>query len=591
MSDAAPATGRPGGSRPAPSADALARPRLASRLHRAPAGQVTTLVAPAGFGKTTLLAQALDARLPTSGRRVAWVTCDGAHGDADRLAHDVSRALGHQRQGEPWADLLDGSDVCLVVDDVGRIPAGSCGERWLAELIDKPSAAHVVLSGRREPAVPLARRRAAGRVTDLRAGDLAFTPAEVAAVVAGTGLAFDDRELTALGGWPALVDLALDRAPRRSGTVPPGGRRVARPDGGAALVALAALGRGRATEIERVAGIMVDVDATVDALPLVHRDPGGWYRCGVLWSQLGELAFDPWERIGASHRARTAAVRRPAPANLPSPRPDPAPTEPAAGSVRIEVLGELRVVGPGGRPVELRRQRVRALLELLVVAGPLRRERIVDLLWPDLDAAAGARNLRVTLSRLRDEIGPSCCAVHHRTLALQADGEVIALGPPGTIEVDAWQFRAEVATAHVSAARGDLGGAMAALEHACSRWRGEPCADLGSVGDMTTAVEAVRLGWRDATLWLGELLLTAGRFDEAARWAARLLAAFPGDERSHRLRIASDLQRDDHDAVAASVTALRGALRALAMEPEPATAVLLHQVDLHERVVAGRRSA
>ena len=135
---------------------------------------------------------------------------------------------------------------------------------------------------------------------------------------------------------------------------------------------------------------MVDVDATVDLLPLVHREPGGWYRCGALWSQLAEHAFDPWERIGPSHRARAIAVRRHAPADLLPPGPVPTLIEPGAEPVRIEVLGELRVVGRDGRTVELRRQRVRALLELLVVAGPLRRERIVDLLWPDLDAGGGS---------------------------------------------------------------------------------------------------------------------------------------------------------------------------------------------------------
>ena len=162
------------------------------------------------------------------------------------MVHDLSRAFGHQGQDEPWAELLEGPDVCLVFDDVGRIPAGSSGERWLAELIEQPAAAHVVLSGRRDPAVPLARRRAAGRVTDLRAGDLAFTPAEVAAVVAGTGRAVDDGELAALEGWPALVDLALTRpAAQSSGTSGRSSRRSTRRPARRSSPWRPSVGRGR----------------------------------------------------------------------------------------------------------------------------------------------------------------------------------------------------------------------------------------------------------------------------------------------------------------------------------------------------------
>jgi DNA-binding SARP family transcriptional activator len=47
-----------------------------------------------------------------------------------------------------------------------------------------------------------------------------------------------------------------------------------------------------------------------------------------------------------------------------------------------------------------------ALLALPVARGPQRRERVCDLLWPDLDPAAAAQNRRVTLSRLRQLLDP-----------------------------------------------------------------------------------------------------------------------------------------------------------------------------------------
>ena len=74
----------------------------------------------------------------------------------------------------------------------------------------------------------------------------------------------------------------------------------------------------------------------------------------------------------------------------------------------IDVLGPLRL-REGNTEIsaaELRRGRVRTLLALLVLRGPLRRERICDLLWPDLEPEAAAQNLRVTLSRLRRLLEP-----------------------------------------------------------------------------------------------------------------------------------------------------------------------------------------
>ena len=77
--------------------------------------------------------------------------------------------------------------------------------------------------------------------------------------------------------------------------------------------------------------------------------------------------------------------------------------DPLHPPVRVEVLGPLRIsIGnDAGTAPDLRRNRVRtliALFALLALIGPVRRERLADLMWPDLDAAPGARNLRVTLT-------------------------------------------------------------------------------------------------------------------------------------------------------------------------------------------------
>ena len=78
-------------------------------------------------------------------------------------------------------------------------------------------------------------------------------------------------------------------------------------------------------------------------------------------------------------------------------------------------------------------------------------------------------------------------------------------------------------------------------------------------------------------LRLGELLLVAGRFDDAAAFAERVKQASPFDERAHRLAIAAQLQRRDRGAVAAAVAAARAMLDGLGVEPEPGTRMLFRQ--------------
>ncbi len=256
--------------------------------------------------------------------------------------------------------------------------------------------------------------------------------------------------------------------------------------------------------------------------------------------------------------------------------------DPARPTVTIGVLGDLEIAA-GDEPVEvadLRRRRVRSLLELLVLAGPLRRDRLADLMWPDLDALAAGRNLRVTLSRLRSVLEPGRMTGANCP-ALRIDGETVGLAPPPCVDVDLWQFRRDVEEADLAAHHDDPAGVVAALERAAGRWRGDPFPDVDASGDVASAIEEVRRALTDTALRLGELLLVAGRFDDAAAWAERVKQASPYDERAHRLAIAAQLQRRDREAARAAVTAARAMLDDLGVEPEPGTRMLFRQAEDH----------
>jgi DNA-binding SARP family transcriptional activator len=256
----------------------------------------------------------------------------------------------------------------------------------------------------------------------------------------------------------------------------------------------------------------------------------------------------------------------------------------ARPSVRVHVLGPLTVdTGDdnGHEAAELRRRRVRTLLELLVLAGPLRRGRIAGMMWPDLDAAAAGRNLRVTMSRLRGALEPGRRSGRSRPV-LRIHNELLALAAPPHVEVDLWQFREDVVAADEADRRGDRTATIASLERACARWRGEPFVDLDATDDaLAGAVEEVRKLLSDTALRLGELLLVAGRFDDAAGWAERVKREAPYDERVHRLAIAAHIQRRDRQAIAQAVAATQAMLDDLGVDPDPGTQMLFRQAEDH----------
>ncbi len=85
----------------------------------------------------------------------------------------------------------------------------------------------------------------------------------------------------------------------------------------------------------------------------------------------------------------------------------------------------------------------------------------------------------------------------------------------------------------------------------------------------------------DTAVRLGELLLVAGRFDDAATCAERVTRASPYDERAYRLAIAAHIQRRDRQAVAHAVAATRAMLDDLGVDPEAPTQMLLRRAEDH----------
>ncbi|MFM8320872.1 MAG: LuxR C-terminal-related transcriptional regulator [Chloroflexota bacterium] len=219
---------------PAPRPGMVPRPRLLEQLNAGlAAGHTLTLIsASAGFGKTTLLSE----WLADCGRPAAWLSLDEGDNDPARFVTYLVAALQtmganigagalavlQSPQPPPLEAMLTPllndlttltNPFILVLEDYHVIDAAAVAQA-LAFLVERlPPQAHLVIATREDPPLPLARLRARGRLSEVRAADLRFTPAEAAEFLNRVmGLDLSDADTAALEarteGWIAGLQLA-----------------------------------------------------------------------------------------------------------------------------------------------------------------------------------------------------------------------------------------------------------------------------------------------------------------------------------------------------------------------------------------------
>src|SRR6266699_3264005 len=219
---------------PRPQPGFVPRPRLAGRLDEGLARQLILVCAPAGSGKTALLADwARRDRCP-----VAWLSLDASDNDPARLWRHAVAALDRVRPGiseqvgpllgPPAPPSFEGlvtalvneldaepgkGGVLLVVDDYHLIDAQPVHVSLRFLLGHLPPGLRLVLASRSDPPLALARLRASGQLVELRADDLRFTTDEAAALLReALGADLPDAAVAALTarteGWAAGLQLA-----------------------------------------------------------------------------------------------------------------------------------------------------------------------------------------------------------------------------------------------------------------------------------------------------------------------------------------------------------------------------------------------
>ena len=211
----------------------VSRQRLINLLHQGIEGKLTLVSAPAGFGKTTLLAEWV-AAVPT--RPVAWVSLDESDNDPALFwtylitaLQNIQPSLGERSltllqspQAPPIESVLMmllneltaiEANVVLILDDYHAIATPVIHDGIGFLLNHSPPQMHLMIVSRADPPLSLARLRSHGELTELRASDLRFTPDEAAAFLNQVmGLEISVADVAALEkrteGWIAGLQLA-----------------------------------------------------------------------------------------------------------------------------------------------------------------------------------------------------------------------------------------------------------------------------------------------------------------------------------------------------------------------------------------------
>jgi LuxR family maltose regulon positive regulatory protein len=214
----------------------VARPRLRDVLAAGEGSALTLVSAPAGFGKTTLLGEWFSDHSEGGERSVAWLSLDEKDNDPVRFLTYLVSALRTVEEGigegvlaslrspqPPPIKAAVGAlvnelaelprEITVVLDDYHLISSEPVHDATSFLLEHLSENAHLVVSGRMDPPLPLSKLRARNQMTEIRAADLRFTTEEVTAFLGDVmGLALSAADVSALEevteGWVAALQLA-----------------------------------------------------------------------------------------------------------------------------------------------------------------------------------------------------------------------------------------------------------------------------------------------------------------------------------------------------------------------------------------------
>jgi LuxR family maltose regulon positive regulatory protein len=217
---------------PKPHSNLISRPHLTTRILSGMERKVTLIAAPAGFGKTSLMSECI----PKSTRCVTWLSLDRADNDPARFWSYVIASIQQIDQNlgldaltnlrtpfPPPIDFLLNSLIndisqfpdtfATVLDDYHVIRSTAIHNALTYFIGHAPANLHLIIITRADPPIPLSRLRADGRLSEIRAKDLRFTPEECNQFLTELmGLSMEKNEIAAVEarteGWIAGLKMA-----------------------------------------------------------------------------------------------------------------------------------------------------------------------------------------------------------------------------------------------------------------------------------------------------------------------------------------------------------------------------------------------
>src|SRR5262245_5512468 len=220
---------------------AVERPAVLERLTGESSAPVVAVIAPAGYGKTTLLAEWAQ----RNGRAFAWVSLDEQDNDPKVFLAYVAQSLNAvepidpgvfkalaspgvsivgvviPRVGRAFASMRQ--PVVLVLDDVHLLHTRECQAAIAALVEHVPDGSRIAIAARREPHLRLARLRAEGRVLEIGPEELSLDREQSASLLRNAGVELSDDDVDGLHGktegWPVGLYLAA-LSLRAGGSVP-----------------------------------------------------------------------------------------------------------------------------------------------------------------------------------------------------------------------------------------------------------------------------------------------------------------------------------------------------------------------------------
>jgi LuxR family transcriptional regulator, maltose regulon positive regulatory protein len=209
---------------------AVDRSLLVERLDRTGSRPIVSVVAPPGYGKTTLLSQWAE----RNSRPFAWVSVEDSDNDPKALLTYVAAALDAvepidervfdalaspgssvpgsvvPRLGSAFASMS--SPVVLVLDDVHELHDSECRAAVSVLADHVPAGSRLALAGRAELPLRVPRLRAEGKLLEIGPGDLSLTAEEAVVLLRNAGVPLSEDEVAGLHqrteGWPAALYLA-----------------------------------------------------------------------------------------------------------------------------------------------------------------------------------------------------------------------------------------------------------------------------------------------------------------------------------------------------------------------------------------------